>query len=146
MDYYPQLLEFINQSNTDNLSTSHFLKNYSDLNVRVSFGLGNKAKVPWIAFLKEGHTVQKGIYPVYLYFKSLNLLILAYGVSETNQPVNPWKVENAITLREYFIIHKHLGVNRYGNSLVFKEYKVMNLNQVEINDELNSLIEIYKGQ
>ena len=42
----------------------------------------------WISFLKEPNTTSNGIYPVYLYYKEDDILILAYGISETTTPDN----------------------------------------------------------
>jgi hypothetical protein len=88
--FYPDLLLFIDQSKTDDLRTNNYLEKYEGLKIKVSFGQGNVARVPWIAFLNEPNTPQKGIYPVYLLYKSKDLLILSYGVSETNEPGFQW--------------------------------------------------------
>ncbi|HKK88010.1 MAG TPA: DUF3578 domain-containing protein, partial [Saprospiraceae bacterium] len=66
MSYYNQLLQFLEQAETDNLKTKHFDSEYKGFNVKVSFGQGTAARIPWISFLKKPHTTSKGIYPVYL--------------------------------------------------------------------------------
>jgi hypothetical protein len=68
MDFSEQLKRFLFHSATGELKTTDYIKSYADLRVRVSFGQGNQAEITWIAFLEESQTVQKGIYPVYLYF------------------------------------------------------------------------------
>ena len=83
--YSEQLIEFLNQAKTDNLKTKHFRKAYLDTKVKVSFGQGVSARIPWISFLKKPFTVSEGIYPVYLYYKNEDKLILAYGISETKK-------------------------------------------------------------
>ncbi|MBE3153971.1 DUF3578 domain-containing protein, partial [Enterobacter cloacae complex sp. P30BA] len=62
-------------------STSSYNKEYRNLKITLSFGKGSYADVPWIAFLGSGQTPSNGIYPVILYYKDYNELILAYGVS-----------------------------------------------------------------
>jgi hypothetical protein len=88
--FYPTIEKFIDQAGTDSLKKQGYPSSYKDLDVRVSFGVGVIAKIPWIAFLSEGNTVTEGIYPVYLYYKARNILILAYGVSETTAPSTTW--------------------------------------------------------
>ncbi|WP_406290032.1 MrcB family domain-containing protein, partial [Klebsiella michiganensis] len=63
-------------------STSSYNKEYRNLKITLSFGKGSYADVPWIAFLGSGQTPSNGIYPVILYYKDYNELILAYGVRE----------------------------------------------------------------
>lgn len=123
MKYFDQLKMFLRQAKTTDLKTKDYLKEYNNLKVKVSFGQGNMAIIPWIAFLREGQTVQNGIYPVYLYFKNYNKLILAYGISETNAPQHNWPVQNKTKVLDYF---EALGfaIPRYGQSFVFKAYDV----------------------
>src|SRR3989344_5668579 len=89
-DYYPELVKFLLQTEEGGLKTKDYTKSFGKLSVRVSFGQGAPARVPWIAFLHDSQNVQKGIYPVLLYFKSQKILILAYGVSETEEPLRQW--------------------------------------------------------
>jgi len=144
LTYYDQLFKFLTQAKTNDLTTSHYEDSYSNLKVKVSFGQGNKARVPWIAFLKENQTVQNGIYPVYLYFKEKKLLILAYGVSETNRPAINWKLLDPITIKSYFEKNNLDVPERYGSSFVYKTYKTdRELNKRAINTDLNNIIQIY---
>ena len=78
--FYPELIKFLKQAKTDDLKTKHFTDSYQGLKVKVSFGQGNQAIIPWISFLKKPHTTSKGIYPVYLYYKNIETLFLAYGI------------------------------------------------------------------
>lgn len=79
------LKDFINQAHTDNLKTKGlYPSSFGDFELRVSFGQGNPAKVPWLGFLASGMSISNGYYPVYLYFKEEAALVLAYGISETN--------------------------------------------------------------
>lgn len=51
------------------------------------------ARVPCIAFIAPEMAVSKGLYPVYLYYKELETLILAYGISETEEFGRSWPPE-----------------------------------------------------
>ena len=144
MSYYEELMKFLSQAKTSELKTSDYLKTYGGLNVKVSFGQGNVSKIPWIAFLNDIDRVQEGIYPVYLYYKENHLLILAYGISETNEPSRSWEIENGKTIQEYFD-DKGIGKPaRYGTSYV---YKVYNTNMIDdksiINEDLKELLNFY---
>lgn len=144
LKYFAQLIEFIEQAKTNNLKTSHFVNKYNGLSVKVSFGQGVTARVPWISFLKEPNTTSNGIYPVYLFYKDLNKLILAYGISETNVPSISWNIVNSESISEYFYENGLGKPDRYGASYIYKVYDVENLPAEEIIDnDLNRLIEYY---
>ncbi|MBK7690952.1 MAG: DUF3578 domain-containing protein [Bacteroidetes bacterium] len=144
--YYEELTEFIIQSQTNELKYSKYLKKFFELEVKVSFGQGGVANIPWISFLREGVTTSNGIYPVYLFFKKENILVLAYGISETNQPVYNWSLSNSQTIENYFI-QKGLGTPfRYGKSFVYRVYDVKSLpNKKVINNDLLELLKYYKS-
>ncbi|HBY68447.1 MAG TPA: DUF3578 domain-containing protein, partial [Flavobacteriaceae bacterium] len=89
---------FLEQAKTDSLKTKHFDSEYLGTDVKVSFGQGNAARIPWISFLKSPNTTSDGIYPVYLYYKDYEILILAYGVSETNTPSSNWEIQKVKTI------------------------------------------------
>ncbi len=118
------LTEFLKQAKTGDLKISKYPKEWSDLRMKVSFGMGAPARVPWIAFVAPEMQVSKGFYPVYLYYKDLETLVLAYGISETAEFGTSWPAEimNTIqTIDAYF----DQSVPRYGDSFVFKAYKVI---------------------
>jgi 5-methylcytosine-specific restriction protein B len=145
MEYYNQLKSFLRQAGTTDLKTKDYLKEYNNLRVKVSFGQGNAAVIPWIAFLRDGQTVQNGIYPVYLYFKNNNKLILAYGISETYSSQYNWPDQNSIKIIDYF---KNIGIsaNRYGESMVFKVYDVnKKLDEGMIEKDLLEITNYYKS-
>ena len=73
MGYSEQLFQFIEQASTDSQRTAHYDRSYNDLEVKVSFGQGALAKIPWVSFLKEPNTTSKGIYPVYLLYKNMKI-------------------------------------------------------------------------
>lgn len=144
MGFYEQLIEFLGQAKTENLKTKHFISNYNKTKVKVSFGQGNAAKIPWISFTKEPHTTSKGIYPVYLYYKDLDLLILAYGISETNKPTQTWNITSGETIEEYFKKQFKTKPSRYGDSYIYEIYNLNDdLDKFSINNDLDSIIEEY---
>lgn len=124
MDSLQEVLQsFIIQSLSGDLKTSGYPKEWDLLNMKTSFGMGAPARIPWIAFTTSEMTVSNGFYPVYLYYKDFNTLILAYGVSETQEYADNWPVEimnNSVTIKSFF----DKDVKRYGDSFVFKAYKV----------------------
>ncbi|UMB60648.1 DUF4357 domain-containing protein [Lutibacter sp. A80] len=139
--------KFLKQAKTTNLKTKSYPKIYSEFKVKVSFGAGNQAKIPWIALLKEPNEVTEGIYPVYLYFKSIEKLILAYGLSETTNPVAQWNIDNPVTITNFFYKNNLGKPDRYGSSFIYKVYDVNNLpDEMILNDELDMLLDFYKNQ
>lgn len=141
--YYPELNRFINQAQQEkSLKTKHYQKSYNGLNVKVSFGQGDFAKIPWISFLGGNQVTSNGIYPVYLYFKSIDKLILAYGISETNVPKQKWRLgDEAITITDYFFDKRISKPDRYGNSFVFKSYDLKEkLDPIQIDKDLSEMV------
>lgn len=145
--YSDQLLSFLEQAKTDNLKTKHYLKSYSGTTVKVSFGQGVEARIPWISFLKEPNTTSNGIYPVYLFFKKENILVLAYGISETTIPNEHWELESPTTINDLFLKNDFSKPDRYGDSFVFKTYNVESLPENKILDkDLQEILAIYSKQ
>lgn len=146
ISYYSELLKFIEQTGTDSLKTKHFKREYNGLKVKVSFGQGAKAQIPWISFLGKGQITSKGIYPVYLYIKEANTLVLAYGVSEESRPDLHWPTEvRSNPILNYFIENKLPIPKRYLSSFVFKTYDLNEELIPNIIDEnLNEIISSYK--
>ena len=48
-------------------------KEFLDLKMKVSFGIGTPARVPWISYLAPGMNTSDGFYPVYLFYKKENV-------------------------------------------------------------------------
>ncbi|MBI9034965.1 MAG: DUF3578 domain-containing protein [Bacteroidales bacterium] len=146
--YYPELKMFLEQAQAGDLKTKHFKNDYLGLKVKVSFGQGGIAKVPWISFLAEGQTTSNGIYPVYLFYKSINRLILAYGISETNIPSIKWDVSEKETSIDDFFREQSLGKPaRYGDSYIYKDYDLnQTLNPSIFDKDLKDLLSIYNKQ
>lgn len=129
--WVPVLNKFLLQATSGNdLKVSSYPKEWKGLMTKVSFGMGAPARVPWIAFITPDMQVSNGFYPCYLYYKESEVLILAYGVSETNEFAQTWPKEildNAQKIETYF----GKEVSRYGGSFVFKAYKIkINSNNV----------------
>ncbi|MDC0051836.1 DUF262 domain-containing protein [Acidimicrobiaceae bacterium] len=114
--------DFILQSHSEEFTTSKYLKQFNKLDMKVSFGIGRKASIPWISFTAPGMSTSNGYYPVFLYFQSENLLVLSYGISETDEYDETWPKE---IFDKYSKIKDVINnPKRYGNSLVFKIYEV----------------------
>ena len=128
------LSEFVLQSQTDNLKWSAYPKEYLDLNMKVSFGQGVPARVSWISFLAPEMQTSNGFYPVYLFYKKENKLILAYGISETSEYPQTWPSE---VVNNYKKINEHIeNPPRYGDSFLYKSYvPKVNSNKVEFHNE-----------
>ncbi len=144
MEYYEELIKFLNQSKTENLKTKEYLKHINDLQIKVSFGQGNQAKIPWISFLKQPNTTSNGIYPVYLLYKEENILILSYGISETNEPKFNWDLDGVETIEDYFERNFQKKPERYGKSLIYKVYSLdEDLTRETVNKDLGTIIQFY---
>jgi hypothetical protein len=118
------LFEFLSQANTSNLKTAHFPREYESFRMKVSFGQGVSARVPWISFYSDGMSTSNGYYPVYLYFKDAKKLVLSFGVSESNDFGKSWRddiLDGAEQIKN--VIE---SPPRYGDSWIFKEYDVSN--------------------
>lgn len=159
MDNWQSVLNsFIKQSHEDNLKYAHYPGEWDGFNMKVSFGMGSPARVPWIGFTTEGMTISKGIYPVYLYYKESDVLILAYGISETEESPETWPadiINNTQTIESYF----DKKMPRYGDSFIFKTYKIKRsgdgikffydktedqASDVDISSDLNTILDYYR--
>ena len=85
--------KFILQSQTKNLKTSYYPKDFSDFDVKFSFGMGTPAKISWISVHNQEIRSTKGINCVYLYYKEQNMLVLAYGIMENFVDDDTWPNE-----------------------------------------------------
>jgi hypothetical protein len=148
------LKSFISDSNAGSLKTSQYPKELKGLKMKVSFGMGAAARVPWISFFTPEMSTSNGYYPVYLYFKTENKLVLAFGVSETNDFGKSWDeqiIGSAPTISE--VITKP---PRYGDSWVFRTYDVdtrqgiklstgdgASLSNEQLDDDLNRILELF---
>lgn len=145
---YNHLIRFLKQAESGDLGTRSYPRDFKNYEMKVGFGQGVPARIPWMAFLGEGQKVSKGIYPVYLYYKKIKKLVLAYGVSETNTPEIRWAhIGNAVLVDEYYQKEFDEKPDRYGNSYVFKVYDIENINNLkkeEVDDDLNKILAKYR--
>lgn len=145
--FFPILQKFLLQAQQEpiNLKKSDYSKSFHGFQLEVSFGKGNAARIPWIAFLKNTQLVTDGIYPVYLFYKAQNILILSYGLSETHKPKLSWNIsEDAATIKSYFQNNFQQNPERYGNSYIFKTYDLSKpLLEEQMNDDLLEILGEY---
>jgi 5-methylcytosine-specific restriction protein B len=141
---YNLLKQFLAQAETENLKTSNYPKSFEEIKINVSFGQGYPARIPWISFTIEPNTTSNGIYPVYLYYKSIDKLILAYGISETTKPNINWNLNNQKTIIEFFKEEDFDKPIRYGSSYLFACYDIADLNEKELERDLASIIKYYR--
>ena len=149
---------YLLQARSGDLKTATYPKEWKGYRMKVSFGMGAAARVPWIAFTAPEITVSNGYFPVYLFYKELGVLILSYGISETNEYDENWPIEitnNSETIKGY------LGntMPRYGDSYVFKAYRVEYgdsvalvdndtgeaVGEAEIDADLDQILKQYQG-
>lgn len=144
-NFYPTIEKFLAQAQTSNLKKKGYPEYYKGLDARVGFGSGTSTKIPWIAFLREPNTVTEGIYPVYLYYRTQNVLILAFGVSETNPPPIRWPNGDRLqSIEEWFQQNKSTSPERYGSSFVKAVYDLdEEIDPEQLQSDLNSIIEYY---
>lgn len=119
--------EFIKQATSGDLKTSKYPKELYGLKLKVSFGMGAPARVPWMALTTPEISVSNGFYPALLFYKDLNVLILCFGISETVEYIETWP-EEIIRKAETIVGYLDEKVPRYGNSFVFKAYNVSQKN------------------
>tara|TARA_X000000950_G_scaffold154734_1_gene189835 strand:- start:1231 stop:2160 length:930 start_codon:yes stop_codon:yes gene_type:complete len=158
---FSELQNFILQSQTNNLKTSSYQKEYSDLDVKVSFGMGTAAKISWISVHNQEIRSTKGINCVYLYFKKENILILAYGIMESFVKQDTWPFDilnNNQSINDFFDENLKSSPYRYGDSLIYKSYSPVvkngkvfftyynseiEISSAQINNDIDDLINIY---
>ncbi|WP_111641860.1 MrcB family domain-containing protein [Marinimicrobium alkaliphilum] len=142
---YDTLITFLEQAQTEDLRTKDYPGSHAGLTLRISFGAGNQAHVPWIGMLAKGQSPTKGIYPAYLYYRAERILILAKCVSATNTPLMSWDVNgDSQTVSEYFREMVGKPAIRYGDSYVHNVYNLSEeLDKDQIDADLADLIDEY---
>ncbi len=83
------------KNNPREASFNTFRGSFNGIQYISSFGKGNFANIPWIAFLDFKQEVSRGIYPVILYNTKTNYnnFEICYGVSSYNKPDNNWNAK-----------------------------------------------------
>ena len=117
---FETLSKFIIQTKEGSLKTAEYPKECMDLKMKVSFGQGALARVPWISFTTPEMSASNGYFPVYLYYKEQNILILSYGISETSEYGEGWSTE--VTEHKQRISEVITKPPRYGDSYVSEIY------------------------
>ena len=147
-NFYYVIDKFLKQAQTTNLKKVGFPKHYKNYEVKVSFGAGVTAHVPWIAFLQKPNTVTNGIYPVYLYYKEVNKLVLAYGLSETNSAKSKWKKEESLSsITDWYKDNFDSSPPRYGTSYIKAVYDLNgDLEPSSLQYDLSKLLDEYAEQ
>lgn len=137
--------EFIKQADEGGLKTSIYPKNFLKLKLKVSFGQGVAARIPWIGLYKEPNTIQKGIYPVFLYYKEHKKLVLAYGISETEKVDFNWSNTKELqTIEQWHREEFNKKPDRYGSSFIKGIYDTTKvLDEDTLSKDLEELIGIY---
>lgn len=139
------ILEFVTNSlnikgGKASLKSAHYSKKkYRGLNIRASFGQGNFASVPWIAFLGYDQSVPEGIYPVILFSALGNKksLEICYGVSATNKPKTVWP-------KRIIDGHAQSETDSYPESFIKSSYAIIEIRDLErnIQDIISNLDEV----
>ena len=127
--------KFITQAKeAQSQATNGYPTKYRQLDLKLSFGFGMFARVPWISFLGPGQETSNGFYPVLLFYKEEGLLVLAYGVSETATPAKLWAgLESPQTVKEYFEARLHTRPEKYGKSFFAKAFEVSEDDKIDFD-------------
>ena len=86
---YESLSKFIIQAKEGSLKTAEYPKDCLDLKMKVSFGQGALARVPWISFTAPEMSASNGYFPVYLFYKEQNILIKGILLSRLFNRLRP---------------------------------------------------------
>jgi Protein of unknown function DUF262/Protein of unknown function (DUF1524)/MrcB-like, N-terminal domain len=157
--FFNEVTKFLFQAESDNLKTSDYPKFFDEFAVDVSFGKGRKANVPWISFLAPNVQTSNGYYPVYLYYRHHNKLILALGISEEKPWSENWPptaTDGLLKVNQVIDADEKL---RYLDSWVYKEYRISHqgngdfeishgssrLSPESFEEDLNGVLALYKS-
>jgi 5-methylcytosine-specific restriction protein B len=145
VDLSRQLAVFLKQAReSSDLKTQGYEKEYRGLRVKVSFGQGAFARVPWMAWLGGEERVSDGIYPVLLYFRAEGKLLLCYGVSETQRPQKQWAgVLATQTVREWFLANVGHEPARYGDSFVAAAFDDKDPDIAALQKRIDGVVDVY---
>lgn len=146
---FDDLTRFLQQARTNDLTYSEYNNEYSQCVVKVGFGQGTPAHVPWMGFYDD----RADHFSVnFLFYKKKDLLILSYGVGEDHPPEDGigWKFdEMPQTIESYFQENYNEEPARYGSSLVYKTYDVKDVEKLEKDtmlEDLDFAIKQFKDQ
>ena len=148
------LTEFLGQAKSENLRTSHYPKEFKSFKMKVSFGQGVPARVPWISFFTPEMSTSNGFYPVFLYYKAEEKLVLAFGVSETHEFGRQW---DASVVGEYPYVSEVMSdPPRYGESRAYRVFDIVHraegvellaeggqVSSQEISEDLDRILDLF---
>ncbi|MCF2653899.1 hypothetical protein I6E46_02880 [Prevotella loescheii] len=130
-------------------------KSFVGLNVEASVGIGRATSIPWITFTGYNQRTSNGIYPALLFYRDVNILVVAFGISATNKPTEQWDIPGLKTLEQYFseqkipqtriekkyngsFVHSIFPINVVDNRLDESQFNVDN-----VFESLSTLCDIY---
>lgn len=131
-------------------------KSFVGLNVEASVGIGRATSIPWITFTGYNQRTSNGIYPVLLFYRDINILVVAFGISATNKPTELWDIPGLKTLGQYFSEQKLPQTRiekKYNGSFVHSVFPIHvvdnRLDESQFNvdnvfESLSTLCDIYK--
>ena len=139
------IIKFIERANSELFTYADIRTDFQEMNfideekykIDISFGqFNNRSEIPWISILDKSNEqkTSNGIYPVYLYYKAINKLIFAYGISAEIPPNLNWNDDiliNTEQIRDYF--KKNSSYNNiynrerrtYKDSYVYQIYDIV---------------------
>lgn len=95
----PTLKKFLKQSRDGGHSIRDYIRSYNNLRVKVYFDKVGNDQISWIAFPNSGINLTTGFYPLYLYYRKQNKLLLCYGNAGTQE--SNW-IRNDQVWEEFF--------------------------------------------
>ena len=149
---------FLRQAQTTDLKSASYPKEVDEFRLKASFGQGARADVPWISLTARGHATSDGYYPVYLYYRDLGLLILAFGISETNKQSTHWPLSITQNYPEISQILESEKKYRYLSSWAFRTYVLSEekgevslqdhegreIKESALDSDLDEILELYR--
>lgn len=144
----PTLEMFLRQSKTSDMHTSQYIKTFNEFELKVSFGQGSPAHVPWIGLSTINGKGIDDLSVGYLYYKNRNKLFSVFHVSEETEINREWS--NAIK-NEYKQISDYIdSPERYGDTYVFQLYDIIEEKPItpteDIENDLKNLLTIYRAE
>lgn len=136
--------KFLAQSGTGSLKKVGYIKSYRDLQVVIGFGQGRPAAVPWIGFLHKTQKPRGGIYPVLLYFKTHDILILAYGIGAGWPAKIKWNLHARVKTIGQYMADNDLPSSKYDESFVYRIYEPKKINWDYLESDINTIIDEYQ--
>lgn len=140
------------------VAVNNLPKSFFGLNVEASVGIGRATSIPWISFTGYNQKTSNGIYPVLLFYLEKRILIVAFGISVTNKPVESWKYSGLKTLDQYFAeqnIFQTKIEKKYNKSFVHSVFPISTVenkvdessfNVEKVFDSLYDICDKYKKQ